>query len=49
MRNLPAVKSNIMGCGTGLDDAPTFKPSIREYEDMGSNVGDKVLFENKEI
>ena len=47
MKNLPRVMSNVMGRGTGLDDSPTFKLSIREYEDIGLRVGDKVLFEIK--
>jgi hypothetical protein len=46
MKNLPRVMSNVMGRGTVLDDSP-FKLSIREYEDLGLKVGDKVLFEIK--
>ena len=49
MKNLPKAMGNIskvMG-GDGLVDSPTFKISMREYEDMGIKVGDKVTIETK--
>ena len=49
MKNLPKAMANIskaMG-GGGLTDSPTFKISMREYEDMGIKVGDKVTIEIK--
>ena len=47
MKNLPKAMSNVLGSGMGLADAPTFKLSMREYEDLGLKVGDKVLIELK--
>ena len=44
MRNLPKAMSNIskMMGGGGVSDSPTFKVSMKEYEDMNIRVGDKV-------
>lgn len=50
MKNLPKAMGNIagmMGGGGGLGDSLTFKLSMREYEDMGLKVGDKVSIEIK--
>src|ERR671922_2679527 len=51
MKNLPKAMSNIskmMGGGGGiLTDSPTFKMSMKEYEDMSIKVGDKVTIEIK--
>ncbi|MFZ0512695.1 MAG: hypothetical protein WAM14_13900 [Candidatus Nitrosopolaris sp.] len=50
MKNLPKMMSNISrmaGGGAGLTDAPTFKMSMREYEDIAIKVGDKVTIEIK--
>jgi hypothetical protein len=47
MKNLPKAMSNVLGSGIGVADAPTFKLSMREYEDLGLKVGDKVLIELK--
>jgi len=49
MKNLQKAMGNIskvMG-GGGLVDSPTFKISMREYEDMGIKVGDRVTIEIK--
>jgi hypothetical protein len=49
MKNLPKAMANMsraMG-GGALTDSPTFKISMREYEDMGIKVGDKVTVEIK--
>jgi hypothetical protein len=49
MKNLPKAMANMsksMGGGFPTDD-PTFKISIREYEDMAIKVGDKVTIEIK--
>ena len=49
MKNLPKAMGNVtgmMGAG-GLGDTLTFKLSMREYEDMGLKVGDKVSIEIK--
>jgi hypothetical protein len=45
MKNLPKAMGNIAGMmsgGGGLDDSLTFKLSMREFEDTGLKVGDKV-------
>jgi hypothetical protein len=48
MKNLPKAMSNIFGKGVGggmLKDSPTFKITLKEYEDMAIKVGDKVRIE----
>jgi hypothetical protein len=49
MRNLPKAMSNIskMMGGGGVTDSPTFKISMKEYEDMNIKVGDKVTINIK--
>ena len=49
MKNLPKAMGNVTGLmgGGGLGDTLTFKLSMREYEDMGLKVGDKVSIEIK--
>ena len=50
MKNLPKAMSNIgkaMGGGGSPTDNPTFKISIRDYEDMSIKVGNKVTIEIK--
>ena len=51
MKNLPKMMSNISrmtGSGGGAPtDSPTFKMSMKEYEDIGIKVGDKVTIEIK--
>lgn len=49
MKNLPKMMSNIsrMTGGSALTDSPTFKMSMKEYEDIGIKVGDKVTIEIK--
>lgn len=49
MKNLPKAMSNILGGGglggMGLSESPTFKLSMREYEDAGLRVGDAVTIQ----
>jgi hypothetical protein len=48
MKNLPKMMSNISrmtGGGSVLMDSPTLKMSMKEYEDIGIKVGDKVTVE----
>jgi hypothetical protein len=45
MKNLPKAMSNILGGGMGLSESPTFKLSMREYEDTGLRVGDAVTIQ----
>ena len=51
MKNLPKMMSNISrmtgGGGGAPTDSPTFKMSMKEYEDMNIKVGDKVTLEIK--
>ena len=52
MKNLPKAMGDISkmisgGGGGCLTDSPTFKMSMKEYEDMGIKVGDKVSIEIK--
>jgi hypothetical protein len=50
MKNLPKAMGNLsraMGGGGPLTDSPTFKISMREYEDMTIKVGDKITIEIK--
>ena len=51
MKNLPKamgdISKMITGGGGGLTDSPTFKMSMKEYEELGIKVGDKVSIEIK--
>lgn len=51
MKNLPKAIGNIsrmMGSGSaGMTEEPSFKISMRDYEDMAIKVGDKVTIELK--
>jgi hypothetical protein len=47
MKNLPKLMSNMFGKGAGGGDSPTFKITMKEYEDMAIKVGDKVMMEIK--
>ena len=50
MKNLPKAMGNLskaMGGGGPLTESPTFKISMREYEDMAIKVGDKITVEIK--
>ena len=50
MKNLPKAMSNMLG-GGGMtpSDIPTFKISMKEYDDMQLKVGDKVTIEIKKV
>ncbi len=55
MKNLPKAMGDISkmfsgGLGGAMQsDGPTFKISMRDYEDMGVKVGDKVSIEIKKV
>ena len=49
MKNLPKVMSNIFGKGAGGGDSPTFRITMKEYEDMAIRVGDKVGIEINKV
>jgi hypothetical protein len=50
VKNLPKALGNIsmtMKGGGTLTDSTTFKISMREYEEIGIKVGDKIMIEFK--
>jgi hypothetical protein len=48
MKYLPKAMGNMAGMiGEGPTESPTFKLSMREYEDIGLRVGEKVSVEIK--
>ena len=50
MKNLPKVMSNVLGAGGGMHgNSPTFKITMKEYEDMAIKVGDKVEIEINKV
>ena len=50
MKNLPKVMSNMYGVGGGIPgNSPTFKITMKEYEDMAIKVGDKVGIEINKV
>jgi hypothetical protein len=52
MKNLPKAMSNMFGIGAGggmLGDSPTFKITMKEYEEMAIRVGDKVKIEINKV
>ena len=50
MKNLPKVMSNMLGAGGRMSgNSPTFKITMKEYEDMAIRVGDKVEIEINKV
>jgi hypothetical protein len=50
MKNLPKVMSNMYGAGGGMPgNSPTFKITMKEYEEMAIKIGDKVGIEVKKV
>jgi hypothetical protein len=50
MKNLPKIMSSISGAGGGMHgNSPTFKITMKEYEDMAIKVGDKVTIEINKV
>ena len=50
MKNLPKVMSNMLGASAGMhENSPTFKITMKEYEDMAIKVGDKVTIEINKV
>jgi hypothetical protein len=48
MKNLPKVMSNTLGAGGGMPgNSPTFKITMKEYEDMAIMVGDRLKWKLK--
>ena len=45
MKNLPKVMAGFPGMMGAATETPTIKLSMREYQDMGIKVGDKVFIE----
>ncbi|MEO9319259.1 MAG: hypothetical protein ABI361_01160 [Nitrososphaera sp.] len=48
-KNFPKIMATIPGFGGGMTDSPTIKLSMREYQDMGIKVGDKVSIEIQKV
>jgi hypothetical protein len=48
MKNLPKAMAKAIGRGGAPTDSPTFKISMREYEDMAIKVADKITVEIKQ-
>jgi hypothetical protein len=50
MKNLPNVMSNMLGAGGEMHgNSFTFKITMKEYEDMGIKVGDRVTIEINKV
>jgi hypothetical protein len=50
MKNLPKVMSNMFGASGGMpENSPTFKITMKEYEDMAIKVGDRVGMEINKV
>jgi hypothetical protein len=50
MKNLPKVMSNMLGASGGRHgNSPTFKITMKEYEDLAIKVGDKVGIEISKV
>jgi hypothetical protein len=50
MKNLPKVMSNMLGASGGMHgNSPTFKITMKEYEDLAIKVGDKVAIEISKV
>lgn len=50
MKNLPRTMSDMFGASGGMSrDSPTFKITMKEYEDMAIKVGDKVGIEISKV
>jgi hypothetical protein len=50
MKNLPRTMSDMFGTGGRMTrDSPTFKITMKEYEDMAIKVGDKVGIEISKV
>jgi hypothetical protein len=50
MKNLPKVMSNMLGASGGMHgNSPTFKITMKEYEDLAIKVGDKVGIEISKV
>lgn len=45
MKNMPKVMAGMPGLFGGMTETPTMKLSMREYQDLGIKVGDKVSIE----
>jgi hypothetical protein len=50
MKNLPKVMSNMFGASGGMpENSPTFKITMKEYDNMAIKVGDRVGMEINKV
>jgi hypothetical protein len=50
MKNLPKAMSNMFNGSGGISgDSPTFRITMKEYEDMAIKVGDRVGMESNKV
>ncbi|MEO9362431.1 MAG: hypothetical protein ABI348_00890 [Nitrososphaera sp.] len=50
MKNMPKVMASMPGMfGGGLTETPVMKVSMKEYQDLGIKVGDKVTIEVQKV
>ena len=49
MKNMPKVMASFPGMMGGVTESPVIKISMREYQDMGIKVGDKVYIEIQKV
>jgi hypothetical protein len=49
IKNMPKVMASFPGMLGGVTDSPTIKLSMREYQDLGIKVGDKVYIEVQKV
>jgi hypothetical protein len=50
MKNMPKAIANMQGMfGGGLTESPVIKFSMKDYQDMGIKVGDKVTVEIQKV
>ncbi|HEX9677246.1 hypothetical protein [Nitrososphaera sp.] len=49
MKNMPKVMAGMPGMFGGMTETPVMKLSMREYQDLGIKVGDKVAIEIQKV
>lgn len=49
MKNMPKMMASMPGMGGGPTETPVLKFSMKDYQDMGLKVGDKVTVEIQKV